>query len=133
MIRGYPQPQGLYDPRFEHDSCGVGFLCHIKGKASHKIVDDALQMLENMNHRGACGCEENSGDGAGILVRMPHKFLKRETKKLGINLPKEGEYAVGMIFLPKDLVARRECEHIFEKVIRDYGMVVLGWRDVPVN
>ena len=90
MPRGLPPAQGLYDPRYEHDSCGVGFLCHIKGKPSHKIVDDALLMLENMTHRGACGCESNSGDGAGILVRTPDKFLRRKCKELGINLPPLG-------------------------------------------
>src|SRR5438105_2225708 len=119
-----PGPKGLYDPAFEHDSCGVGFLCQIKGKASHKIVTDALQMLENMNHRGACGCEENSGDGAGILVRMPDKFFRREAKKLRINLPPEGQYAVGMMFMPKDDRARVECEEIFGQVIGGYGMTV---------
>jgi len=133
MLRGYPQPQGLYDPRFERDSCGVGFLCHIKGKASHKIVEDALLMLENMNHRGACGCEANSGDGAGILVRTPDKFLRRKCKELGINLPPLGRYGVAMCFLPKDMVARHECEQTLERIARENGMVVLGWRDVPTN
>ncbi|HEV8378197.1 MAG TPA: glutamate synthase large subunit, partial [Tepidisphaeraceae bacterium] len=133
MIRAYPQPQGLYDPRFERDSCGVGFLCHIKGKASHKIVDDALLMLENMTHRGACGCEANSGDGAGILVRTPDKFLRRKCKELGINLPPLGRYGVAMCFLPKDMVARHECEQTLERIARENGMVVLGWRDVPTN
>src|SRR6267142_2606361 len=133
MIRGLPPAQGLYDPRFEHDSCGVGFLCHIKGKASHKIVEDALLMLENMNHRGACGCEVNSGDGAGILVRTPDKFLRRKCKELGINLPPLGRYGVAMCFLPKDMVARHECEQTLERIARENGMVVLGWRDVPTN
>ena len=87
---GRPGKVGLYDPSFEHDACGVGFICHIKGKASNKIVVDALTILENMNHRGACGCEPDSGDGAGILVRTPDKFLRREAKKLGINLPAPG-------------------------------------------
>src|SRR3954466_4609334 len=125
MIRGYPPAQGLYDPRFERDSCGVGFLCHIKGKASHKIVEDALLMLENMNHRGACGCESDSGDGAGILVRLPDSFLREKCKALGITLPKLGSYAVGQVFLPKELVARQQAERAFEKVIREYGMTVL--------
>src|SRR5271155_1454151 len=102
-----PPAQGLYDPQFEHDSCGVGFICHMKGKASNKIVQDALLMLENMSHRGACGCEPDSGDGAGILVKMPHEFFTRKARELGIRLPKPGNYAVGMIFLPKDLVLRR--------------------------
>ena len=81
LVNGLPAPQGLYDPSFEHDACGVGFICHFKGKASNKIVGDSLTMLENMNHRGACGCESNSGDGAGILVSMPDKFFRREAER----------------------------------------------------
>ncbi|MCC7350424.1 MAG: glutamate synthase large subunit [Phycisphaerales bacterium] len=133
FVDGVRGKQGLYDPAFEHDSCGVGFVCHIKGQASHNIVDQALLMLENMSHRGACGCEEDSGDGAGILVRTPDKFFRKEAARLGFHLPAEGHYAVGMVFLPKDLVLRRECEAILEKVVRDYGMIVLGWRDVPID
>src|SRR3954466_13202894 len=83
-MRGFPSPQGLYDPRHEHDACGVGFICHIKGKASHETVSDALLVLENMNHRGACGCESDSGDGAGILVRMPDPFLREKCAAIGI-------------------------------------------------
>jgi glutamate synthase domain-containing protein 2/glutamate synthase domain-containing protein 1/glutamate synthase domain-containing protein 3 len=132
-MKGTPSAQGLYDPRFEHDACGVGFICHIKGQASQKIVADALQMLENMNHRGACGCEENSGDGAGILVRMPDAFMRTKCEELGFSLPPAGQYAVGMVFLPKDMVARHAAEREFEKIVREYGMVVLGWRDVPVD
>ena len=86
----YPPAQGLYDPSHEHDACGVGFICQMKGIPSHQLVSDALQMLENMNHRGACGCEENSGDGAGILVKMPDRFFRKEARKLGITLPKAG-------------------------------------------
>ena len=93
-MKGLPGPQGLYDPDYEHDACGVGFICHIKGKASHKIVSDALQMLENMNHRGGCGCEPDSGDGAGILVRMPDKFFREKCARLGITLPPAGQYGV---------------------------------------
>ncbi|HVT91073.1 MAG TPA: glutamate synthase large subunit [Tepidisphaeraceae bacterium] len=130
---GLPPPQGLYHPAFEHDSCGVGFLCQIKGKSSNKIVLQALEMLERMNHRGACGCEANSGDGAGIMVATPDKFFRREARRLGFKLPKAGEYGVGMCFLPKDLVAREECERVLEDIVRSYGMTVLGWRDVPTN
>jgi glutamate synthase domain-containing protein 2/glutamate synthase domain-containing protein 1/glutamate synthase domain-containing protein 3 len=133
MKQHYPPAQGLYDPRFERDACGVGFICQMKGVPSHQLVSDALQMLENMNHRGACGCEENSGDGAGILVKMPDKFFRKEAKRLGITLPKAGEYAVGMVFLPQERAARLQCERALEKVIRDNAMVVLGWRDVPVD
>ncbi len=132
-MNGLPPPQGLYHPEFEHDACGVGFICHIKGIASHQVVSDALQMLENMNHRGACGCEEDSGDGAGILVKTPDSFFRRECKKLNITLPPVGQYGVGMIFLPQDSVQRHLCERVLERVARDNGMKVLGWRDVPVD
>src|SRR5918992_3694882 len=127
-MRGLPSPQGLYDPRYEHDACGVGFVCHIKGQASNKVVSDALLMLENMNHRGACGCEPDSGDGAGIMVRTPDKFFRKVARKLGIKLPPVRKYGVAMMFLPQEMVARVQCEKLFEKTVRDYGMVVLGWR-----
>src|SRR6185295_14807008 len=133
MSRPYPRAQGLYLPELERDSCGVGFICHIKGKATHKLVDDALLILENMDHRGACGCEANSGDGAGILVRTPDKFLRRKCKELGINLPKHGQYAVAQAFLPKEMVSRHACEQVMERVARENNLTVLGWRDVPVN
>ncbi|HEY7118601.1 MAG TPA: hypothetical protein VH475_18570, partial [Tepidisphaeraceae bacterium] len=129
----YPPAQGLYDPRYEHDACGVGFICQMKGIPSHQLVSDALMMLENMNHRGACGCEENSGDGAGLLVKMPDKFFRKEARRLGFNLPRLGEYAVGMVFLPQERSARLKCERTVERVVRDNNMVVLGWRDVPVD
>jgi glutamate synthase domain-containing protein 2/glutamate synthase domain-containing protein 1/glutamate synthase domain-containing protein 3 len=105
----------------------------MKGEPSHAIVDNALRMLENMTHRGACGCEVDSGDGAGIMVRTPHKFLRKKCAEIGIRLPTAGQYACGMIFLPRDMRSRLEAEHAFENVVREYGMVVLGWRDVPVN
>ncbi len=132
-MNGLPPAEGLYDPQFEHDACGVGFICHIKGQASHKIVSDALEMLENMNHRGACGCEEDSGDGAGILVKTPDSFFRRECKKLNVTLPPVGQYGVGMIFLPQDAVQRHLCERVLERVARENGMKVLCWRDVPVD
>jgi len=128
-----PPPAGLYDPRYEHDSCGVGFICHLKGAASNRIVQQALEILENMNHRGACGCEVNSGDGAGILVRMPDKFFRRKTTELGITLPPLRQYAVGMMFLPRDKHLQHKCERIFAQIVNEYGMVVLGWRDVPTD
>jgi glutamate synthase domain-containing protein 2/glutamate synthase domain-containing protein 1/glutamate synthase domain-containing protein 3 len=132
-MKGYPPAQGLYDPQQEHDACGVGFLCHIKGKASNRIVLQALEMLENMNHRGACGCEPDSGDGAGILVRLPDAFLRRKCAELGFTLPPLNQYGVGNIFLPQDAAQRNECQRILEKVVSDYGMVTLGWRDVPTD
>jgi glutamate synthase (NADPH) large chain len=132
-MRGYPPAQGLYDPRLEHDACGVGFLCHIKGKASNRIILQALEMLENMNHRGACGCEPNSGDGAGILVHLPDGFLRRKCAELGFTLPPLNQYGVANVFLPQDDSQRAECQRMLEKVVSDYGMVTLGWRDVPVD
>ncbi len=132
-MNGFPPAQGLYDPRFEHDACGVGFVCHIKGQSSHRIVASALEVLENMTHRGACGCEPDSGDGAGILVKTPDKFFRTKAGELGIALPPLGQYAVGQIFLPQDEKMRAECQRIFEQTIHEYGMVVLGWRDVPVD
>jgi glutamate synthase (NADPH/NADH) large chain len=132
-ILGLPPQQGLYDPAFEHDACGVGFVCHIKGKASNSIVTNALEMLERMNHRGGCGCEPDSGDGAGILVRIPDPFFRAELDKKGIALPPYGLYGVATVFLPKDMVSRHQCESIIEKTVREYGMTLIGWRDVPVD
>ncbi|HEX8341472.1 MAG TPA: hypothetical protein VF624_11240, partial [Tepidisphaeraceae bacterium] len=130
---GLPPAQGLYLPEFEKDACGVGFVAHLKGKATHKLVQQGLEILENMEHRGACGCEYNSGDGAGILTSTPDKFFRRVCAKLGFKLPKAGEYAVGMCFLPQDLVARQICEDKIEELITEFGMKLIGWRDVPVN
>src|SRR6185369_861761 len=130
---GLPPAQGLYLPEYEHDACGVGFICHIKGKASNSIVDNALTMLERMNHRGACGCEPDSGDGAGILVSLPDKFLRREMNKKGITLPKFGQYGVAQVFLPKDTISRNACIRMIQDVVDGYEMKILGWRDVPTN
>ncbi len=130
---GLPVAQGLYDPANEKDACGVGFICNIKGKFTHDIIPRALEMLERMSHRGACGCEENSGDGAGILLRLPDKFMRREMGKLGVTLPPYGQYAMATCFLPKEIAARHESEAIIERSVRNNGMVVLGWRNVPVN
>ena len=109
-----PPKQGLYDPQFEHEACGVGFVVNIKGKKSHTIIQQALQVLLNLNHRGACGCEVNTGDGAGILLQTPHAFFKEATKASGFALPSPGEYGVGMVFLPHDAAQRAECEKIFD-------------------
>ncbi len=132
---GYqPTPaQGLYDPRHEHDACGVGFVCHIKGQRSHSIVSQALQLLVNLLHRGACGCEVNTGDGAGILIQMPDRFLRQETAKLGITLPPERGYGAGLVFLPRDAAVRDRVETMFEEIVIDEGLLVLGWRDVPTD
>ena len=125
--------QGLYDPRHEHDACGVGFVVHIKGQKSHSIVKQALELLVNLLHRGACGCEVNTGDGAGILMQMPDRFLRREADRLGINLPPERGYGAGLVFLPRDPAIRERVETIFEEIVIDEGQLVLGWRDVPTD
>lgn len=130
---GYPPKQGLYDPQFEHDACGMGFVVNIKGIKSNKIVRNAIQVLLNLEHRGACGCEANTGDGAGILIQTPHKFLKKVCEDIHITLPDEMEYAVGMIFFPQDHSARRVCAQTFENIVKEEGLEVLGWRDVPTN
>ncbi|MSU78897.1 MAG: glutamate synthase subunit alpha [Gemmataceae bacterium] len=128
-----PGRQGLYDPAYEHDSCGVGFVVDLKNRRSNEIVRKALQILCNLEHRGACGCEENTGDGAGILIQMPHRFFAAQTKSLGFQLPGEGEYGVGVIFLPRETSAREKCEKLIEKIVRDEGQKCLGWRTVPTN
>jgi glutamate synthase (NADPH) large chain len=128
-----PEKQGLYDPRHEHDACGVGFVVDIAGRKSHEIVRQAVEVLLNLEHRGACGCEKNTGDGAGLLLQLPHSFLKRECAALGIELPAPGHYAVGMLFLPRDAESRAQCEQLFEEVAREEGQHVLGWRTVPTD
>jgi glutamate synthase (ferredoxin) len=130
---GLPPKQGLYDPQFEHDACGVGFVVNIKGKKSHKIIRDALTVLINLNHRGACGCEANTGDGAGILMQIPHGFFKEVSRKDKIKLPPLGEYGVAMVFLPRDANERRTCEKMFENIVVEEGQKFLGWRTVPTN
>jgi glutamate synthase (ferredoxin) len=126
-----PKAQGLYDPQFEHDACGVGFIANVKGRKSHVIIRDALTALVNLNHRGACGCEANTGDGAGILMQTPHEFLKAVTAKEKLSLPGAKEYGVGQIFLPQDAKQRAECEKIFEQIVAEEGQTFLGWRTVP--
>ena len=128
-----PKSQGLYDPRYEHDSCGVGFVVNIKGEKSHKVIRQASEVVINLLHRGACGCEVNSGDGAGILLQLPHKFFQKESNLLGITLPEDGKYGVGMIFLPRDLEERSRIEDLFAKIIEEEGQHLLGWRDVPID
>ncbi len=128
-----PAKQGLYDPSYEHDACGMGFVVDLKGRKSHDIIEQALQILVNLKHRGAVGCEENTGDGAGILVQIPHEFFLKECVKLGIALPEPGQYGVGNVFLPTDDASRRVCEEMFEDQVRQEGQEVLGWRDVPFD
>jgi glutamate synthase (ferredoxin) len=130
---GPPPAQGLYDPRHEHDACGVGFIVNIKGAKSHTIVSQALQVLINLLHRGACGCEVNTGDGAGILIQMPDRFLRKVTAPLGITLPPLTHYGAGMVFLPPDGTLRAQIRHLFQDVVREEGQELLGWRDVPTD
>ncbi len=130
---GYPPKQGLYDPEYEHDSCGVAFVANIGGAKSHDVVRKAITVLENLNHRGACGCDPETGDGAGIILQVPHQFFRRECGARGVELPSPGEYGVAMIFLPRVEKQRRPCEEAIEQIVRDEGQEVLLWRDVPVN
>ena len=130
---GLPARQGLYDPEFEHDNCGLGFVVNINGEKSHDIISKGIQILINLTHRGACGCDPETGDGAGVLIQIPHRLFERECSKLGFTLPAPGEYGVGMCFLPVDRQSRTICEGIFERIAREEGLQVLGWRDLPVN
>ncbi|GAC1406380.1 MAG: glutamate synthase-related protein [Burkholderiaceae bacterium] len=125
--------QGLYDPANEHDACGVGFIAHIKGKKSHSIVEQGLQILKNLDHRGAVGADKLMGDGAGILIQVPDHFYREEMAKHGVALPPPGEYGVGMVFLPKEHASRIACEQEIERAVQAEGQVVLGWRDVPID
>ena len=125
--------QGLYDPRNEHDACGVGFVAHIKGQKSNDIIAQGLLILRNLDHRGAVGADPLMGDGAGILIQIPDAFFREEMAKQGVVLPPPGEYGVGNIFLPKENASRLACEQELERSVRAEGQVVLGWRDVPTN
>ena len=127
------EANGMYSSQFEKDACGMGFVVNIKGKKSHDIIDDGLRILERLEHRGGAGADKDTGDGAGILVQIPHEFFKRECEVLGISLPAAGEYGVGMIFAHKYESLRNEQKRIFEEVVREEGQVVLGWREVPVD
>jgi glutamate synthase domain-containing protein 2/glutamate synthase domain-containing protein 1/glutamate synthase domain-containing protein 3 len=130
---GLPPAQGLYDPRHEHDACGIGFVANIKGQKSHDIIVKGIQVLINLTHRGACGCDPETGDGAGVLIQIPHKFFTRECAKLGFTLPPAGEYGVGMVFLPVEPHARRRTEGIVERIVVEEGLSVRGWRDTPIE
>ncbi len=130
MSPSLPKIDGLYDPQNEHDACGVGFVAHIKGLKSHSIVENGLQILMNLEHRGASGSDPETGDGAGILMQIPHRYF---TKVLNFAIPQDGSYGVGMLFLPKDSKAQRACTELTESVISEYGQKLIGWRDVPVD
>ncbi len=128
-----PQPQGLYHPRNEHDACGMGLVASIKGEKSHEIIRKGLEVLINLTHRGACGCDPETGDGAGILIQIPHAFFARQCGELGMQLPAPGAYGVAMCFLPVEKHVRLQCEGILERIAQEEGLTVLGWRDTPVN
>jgi glutamate synthase domain-containing protein 2/glutamate synthase domain-containing protein 1/glutamate synthase domain-containing protein 3 len=129
---GLPPAQGLYHPAHEHDACGIGFVASIPGHKSHEIIRKGIQVLLNLAHRGACGCDPETGDGAGVLIQIPHKFFARECEKLGFSLPKAGTYGVGMTFLPVEKHQRLQCEGILERIVREEGLKLIGWRDTPV-
>jgi glutamate synthase (ferredoxin) len=133
VLLGPPPKQGLYDPRFEHDACGVGFVVNMKGRKSHQLVSDALQILVNLDHRGACGCEANTGDGAGILMQTPQEFFLKVTERCGFKLPAFGQYGVGMLFMPKNPAERDAVKAGFAKIVFAEGQTVLGWRDIPTD
>ncbi|MDY0309271.1 MAG: glutamate synthase subunit alpha, partial [Castellaniella sp.] len=130
---GLPAPQGLYRPEQEHDACGVGFVAHIQGHKSHAIIQQALKILENLDHRGAVGADELMGDGAGILIQIPDQLYREEMAAQGVTLPQPDDYGVAMVFLPKETASRLACERELERAVRDEGQVVLGWRDVPID
>ncbi len=131
---GPPAANGLYDPAYEKDACGVGFIAHIKGHKSHGIVEDAITMLQRMDHRGACGCEANTGDGAGILTALPHGFLRSAAQRdAGIEVPDAGLFGAGNVFLPRDEAQRRACKQKLEQVVAEQGQILLGWRKLPVD
>ncbi|MFX3673630.1 MAG: glutamate synthase large subunit [Paenisporosarcina sp.] len=130
---GYPIPQGLYDPEQEHEACGIGMIANINGRKTHGIVQNAITILCNMEHRGGQSSDTSTGDGAGILTQIPHRFFEKQCKKEDIFLPREGEYGVGMVFLPKDHNLRKKSKDIFERIITEEGQTFLGWRPVPIN
>ncbi len=128
-----PEEQGLYHPSHEHDACGMGFVVNLDGRKTHEIVQKGIQILINLTHRGACGCDPDTGDGAGVLIQIPHEFFARECSQLGFTLPEPGFYGVGMMFLPVESAQRLLCEGIVERIAREEGLTVLGWRDTPLH
>ena len=128
-----PSFKGLYRPAFEHDACGVGMVCDINNRKSHALVQDALQILVNLTHRGACGCDETTGDGAGILIQKPLLFLQQAAREAGIHLPAETDYAAGLVFLPSDKNLREAFRAALSAAAEEKGLIFLGWRRVPVN
>src|SRR5215207_6498491 len=133
LYAGQHAAEGLYDPRHEHDACGVGFVVDIKGRKSHGIVEQALQVLINLLHRGACGCEPNTGDGAGILIQVPDKLFRRECAKLGMVLPAPKDYGTGLVFLPRDPLRADKVRALIQTIVVDEGQRCIGWRQVPTD
>src|SRR6267154_2426063 len=128
-----PAAKGMYDPSLEKDSCGVGFIANMKGKKSHQIVSDAISILCNREHRGAVGADPRAGDGAGILVQIPHAFFVRKAAEIGFQLPNPGEYAIGALFMPRETAWRKVITSIIADQIKQEGLMLLGWRDVPTD
>src|SRR6266550_2094473 len=133
MLALNPVKQGLYDPQFEHDACGMGFIVNLNGEKSHDVIRKGIEILINLTHRGACGCDPETGDGAGITIQIPHEFFARECSALGFSLSEPGTYGVGMMFLPVEPKQRLICEGIVERIAREEGLTVLGWRDTPID
>jgi len=132
-MQNFPEKQGLYDSQFEHDSCGVGFVCNIKGEKSNQIIRQGIEVLRRLSHRGAVGSDPKTGDGAGILIQIPHEFFKKAASLGKIDLPGQGSYGTGLIFLPQDAKEREFCKEVFEKIINENGQALLGWRTVPID
>ena len=128
-----PPYKGLYRSSFEHDACGVGMICDLSNRKGHALVQDALKILENLTHRGACGCDETTGDGAGILIQKPHLFLQQAAREATIHLPTEMDYAAGLVFLPSDKWLRKAARAALSAAAEEKGLAFLGWRRVPVN
>ena len=130
---GLPEAHGLYDPRNEHDACGIGLIANIHNKKSHRMIADGLSILKNLEHRGAVGADPKAGDGAGLMLQIPHSFFAEEAKRIGFELPAAGHYGVGQLFMPREPVYRQDIERIWWETTREEGLKVLGWRDVPVD
>ena len=130
---GLPEAHGLYDPRNEHDACGVGLIANINNIKAHRNIEDGLLILKNLEHRGAVGADPKAGDGAGIMIQLPHGFFAEEAKRLGFELPAAGHYGVGFLFMPRETIYRQDIERIWWETAREEGLKVLGWRDVPVD
>jgi len=133
FAKGTPAKQGLYDPQFERDACGVGFIANMDGRQSHQIIFDALNILVKLTHRGACSCDNRTGDGAGLLLQIPDTFCRKVTADMGFELPEKGCYGTGLVFLPKDETARKWIKEQFEEKVASNGHKFLGWRELPVD